>query len=102
MKVGPGGLTCATHFTDCGASLDCLSVLDVQGREMAEMGLNAEAVVKDDRDTKATSHPRVDNFSIRWRDDRHSGVTAKVKAFMHSRLARNWVASWAKPTCDPG
>ena len=57
MEVRAGGLTSATHFTDGAASLDGLSVLDVQGREMAEMGLNAETVVKDDRDTKATPHP---------------------------------------------
>ena len=79
MKVRPGGLAGASHFTDGAASFDGLSILDVKGGEMAEMGLNAEAVVKYDRDTEATSHPGVDNFSIRWCDDRHSGVTTKSR-----------------------
>ena len=101
MKVRPGRLPRTPHFPDGAASLYSLSILDVEGGEMAEMGLDPEAVVKYDRNAKATSHAGVYNFPIRWCDDWHSGVTSKVEAFMHGGFASDWVASWSESTCYP-
>ena len=102
MEVRSGRLPRAPHFTDGAASFYSLSIFDMKGGEMAEMGLNAEAVVEYDRNTKATSHAGVNNFPIRWCDDRHPCVTSKVEAFMHGRLACDRVASWSEATCYPG